>query len=157
MADIVDVATRSRMMSGIRAKNTTPEVTLRKGLHSRGFRYRIHATSLLGKPDLILPKWNAAVFVHGCFWHRHAGCKLSSTPATRRDFWLDKFAATTERDLRALAALQVAGWRTAIVWECQLRGKAIDQTIEDVAAWLSSGRRTAEFPEPPQNKLPKKK
>ena len=157
MADIVDVATRSRMMSGIRAKNTKPEVTLRKGLFNRGFRYRLHASSLPGKPDLVLPKWNAAVFVHGCFWHRHAGCKLTSTPATRRDFWSDKFSATTARDLCTLQVLQQAGWRTAIVWECQLRGKAATQTVEAVAAWITSGSKAAEFSKLPQNKLSRKK
>lgn len=133
------------MMAGIRGKNTAPELLLRKGLHSRGFRYRIHVPSLPGKPDLVLPKWNAAIFVHGCFWHRHTGCKLTSTPSTRREFWSSKFAETVERDLRNLTSLHEDGWRTAIVWECQLRGGVVDQTITDVIAWLVSDDRTAEF------------
>ena len=105
MADIVDPETRSRMMSGIKGKNTRPELALRRALHARGFRYRLHDKRLPGKPDLILPRFRAAIFVHGCFWHRHEGCKYATTPATRPEFWQAKFRENAERDQRNFDAL----------------------------------------------------
>src|SRR5699024_9235199 len=121
MADIVDRSTRSRMMSGIRGKDTRPELLLRRELHSRGFRYRLHAKHLPGRPDLILSKYNAVIFVHGCFWHRHSGCRYTTTPATRVQFWQAKFEANVARDLDVQQALASSGWRIAIIWECALR------------------------------------
>ena len=98
MTDIVDQQTRSRMMSGIRGKNTKPELALRRALHARGFRFRLHSGKVHGRPDLVLPKHRAVVFVHGCFWHRHEGCRYATTPSTRPEFWRAKFDANVARD-----------------------------------------------------------
>jgi DNA mismatch endonuclease (patch repair protein) len=139
MSDITDPATRSRMMSGIKGKNTKPELIVRRALHARGFRFRLHAKELAGKPDVILPMWDAAVFVHGCFWHQHAGCTNARIPATRRDFWIAKLSANVERDARHSLQLQSLGWRVAIVWECSIRTavKSGDTTLfERLATWL---------------------
>lgn len=121
MADIVDSATRSRMMSGIKGRNTKPERLVRSYLHAAGFRFRLHRKDLPGCPDIVLPRYRAIIFVHGCFWHRHEGCNLASLPATRVDFWESKFAANVERDRRNETALAEAGWRVIIIWECQIR------------------------------------
>lgn len=144
--DTVDKATRSRMMSNIRAKDTRPELLLRRELHRLGFRFRNHAKSLPGKPDFILPKYRAAVFVHGCFWHRHFGCRLASTPATRPDFWNAKFEANIDRDARARDALLRSDWRVATIWECGLRkAQDVSAAAEIVARWLPSELNTLEI------------
>ncbi|MER9390630.1 MULTISPECIES: very short patch repair endonuclease [unclassified Mesorhizobium] len=139
MTDIVNKETRSRMMAGIRGKDTKPEMVLRRALHARGLRYRLHARSIPGRPDLLFPKFGAAVFVHGCFWHRHEGCRYTTTPATRPGFWQSKFAANVARDEAARAALLDVHWRVATIWECALR--RVDQ-VEAVAdlleVWLRS-------------------
>jgi DNA mismatch endonuclease, patch repair protein len=119
--DVVDATTRSRMMSGIRSKDTKPEMIVRRYLHSQGFRYRLHARDLPGSPDLVLPKHKAAIFVHGCFWHRHQGCRYSTTPASNAERWRQKFDGNVERDQRKTKALETAGWRVIVVWECDLR------------------------------------
>lgn len=119
--DVVDSATRSRMMAGIRSKDTKPEMTVRRYLHARGFRYRLHARDLPGSPDLVLPKYRVAILVHGCFWHRHAGCRFATTPASNAERWNVKFQANMDRDARKLASLREAGWRVIVVWECELR------------------------------------
>lgn len=121
MADIVDPATRSRMMAGIRGKNTRPELLIRSALHRAGFRFRLHVGRLPGSPDIVLPKYKAVIFVHGCFWHRHVGCRYASTPATRSEFWADKFKANTDRDRRNGRQLLDAGWRVFTIWECGIR------------------------------------
>lgn len=121
MADVVDKATRSRMMSGIQGKNTKPELLVRKYLHGRGLRFRLHAKNLPGKPDLVFPKYKAVVFVHGCFWHRHSGCKYATTPSSREHFWTNKLSENVARDAYQIAALGGLGWRVYIVWECELR------------------------------------
>ena len=121
MTDVVDARTRSRMMSGIRGKDTRPEMLVRRELHRRGFRFRLHDPRLPGRPDLVLPKHSAVIFVHGCYWHRHEGCRFATTPATRREFWLAKFEANVQRDRRDQAALRASGWRIFVVWECALR------------------------------------
>ncbi|WP_340587303.1 DNA mismatch endonuclease Vsr [Erythrobacter alti] len=145
MTDIVDPATRSRMMSGIRGKNTKPEVRLRRLLHAEGFRFRVHDKHLPGKPDIVLPKWKAAIQVHGCFWHRHEGCRFATTPATRQDFWEEKFAGNVARDRRNLELLQDAGWRTAIVWECAIRDGDFDQLLTILRKWIRNGDRSLEL------------
>ncbi|MFC3716506.1 very short patch repair endonuclease [Luteimonas soli] len=117
--DVVDRATRSRMMSGIRGKDTKPELAVRSFLHRAGLRFRLHAR-LPGKPDLVLPRYRTAVFVHGCFWHRHEGCRYATTPASNVEFWQEKFAANVQRDARAKQQLEEAGWRVETVWACQL-------------------------------------
>ena len=121
MADVVDKATRSRMMSGIRSKDTKPEMLVRRELHRRGFRFRLHGKKLPGSPDIVLPKWKTVVFVHGCYWHRHSGCKLAYPVKSNKEFWNSKFEANVRRDANAYAALEEAGWGVIIVWECATR------------------------------------
>jgi DNA mismatch endonuclease (patch repair protein) len=133
--DIVDATTRSRMMAGIRSKNTGPELTVRRYLHGRGFRYRLHTPGLPGSPDIALAKHRVAIFVHGCFWHRHALCRYATTPASNSERWEKKFAANIERDLRANMALQARGWRIIIVWECELKRNAserLQRLVEEI-------------------------
>ena len=120
MADIVDPVTRSRMMSGIRGKNTVPEKLVRSFLHSTGLRFRLHVENLPGKPDIVLPKYRAIVFVNGCFWHRHNGCRYAYSPKSRISFWNEKFTKTVERDARNKQLLSDAGWRVYVVWECEM-------------------------------------
>lgn len=139
MTDIVDKQTRSRMMAGIRGKDTKPELALRQALHARGFRYRLHSQKVHGRPDLVLPKHCAVVFVHGCFWHRHNGCRYATTPATRPEFWQAKFETNVARDIAVRTTLLESGWRVATVWECALRKP--DQfaaSIELLSGWLAS-------------------
>ena len=138
MTDVVDRATRSRMMSGIRAKNTKPEIVLRRKLHRAGLRYRLHGTKLPGKPDLVLTSRRAVIFVHGCFWHRHNGCHWSNTPASNAEFWAAKFERNAERDAEVNAALRSEGWRVAVVWECGLRAPHVQATVSRLLAWLRS-------------------
>jgi len=125
--DVVDSATRSRMMAGIRSKDTKPEMTVRRYLHARGFRYRLHARDLPGSPDLVLPKYRVVILVHGCFWHRHAGCRFATTPASNVERWNVKFQANMGRDARKHASLEEAGWRVIVVWECELKGNPTDR------------------------------
>lgn len=120
MVDIVDSATRSRMMAGIQGKNTKPELQVRKYLHRRGLRYRLHVRTLPGKPDIVLPKYHAVVFVHGCFWHQHHGCKFATMPSSRENFWSNKLAQNVVRDQYQINALKELGWRVFVVWECEL-------------------------------------
>jgi DNA mismatch endonuclease, patch repair protein len=124
MTDVHDPKTRSYNMSRIRGRNTQPEVRLRSLLHRGGLRFRIHKASLPGKPDIVLNKYRAVVFVNGCFWHRHEGCRYCTTPKTRPDFWDKKFSDTVERDRAKREQLEQAGWRVFIVWECELRQNA---------------------------------
>lgn len=119
MADVVDRATRSRMMSGIRGRDTKPEKRVRSFLHRAGLRFRLH-TSLPGKPDLVFPKHRAMVFVHGCFWHRHTGCRYATTPSSNAEFWQKKFDENVARDKRVTRRLRMEGWRVFVVWSCRL-------------------------------------
>lgn len=146
MADVVDAATRSRMMAGIQSKNTKPETLIRKALHARGFRYSLHPKRLPGKPDIVMPKWRVIIFVHGCFWHRH-GCSLSKMPTTNVDFWESKLAGNQRRDSLVKQQLAEAGWRVATVWECATRGKTavndLPALLDMLAVWI---RDLAKFP-----------
>ncbi len=135
MADIVSSSVRSRMMRSIPSKNTKPEILLRKKLFKSGFRFRLHRKDLAGRPDIVLPKWNAVIFVHGCFWHRHEGCNFATIPSTHRHFWLNKFARNVERDKCNRTKLISLGWRVAIVWECGLR-KQSDTVLDELIYWL---------------------
>jgi DNA mismatch endonuclease (patch repair protein) len=137
MVDIVDAATRSRMMSGIRGRNTKPEILIRSLLHRRGFRFRLDARDLAGRPDIVLPRYRAVIFVHGCFWHGH-NCHLFKWPQTRAEFWRDKIGRNRANDAKAQAALLEAGWRVATVWECALRGanRDIDGVLQRLIDWL---------------------
>jgi DNA mismatch endonuclease (patch repair protein) len=135
MVDVVDAATRSRMMAGIRGRDTQPELRLRSAMHVRGFRFRLHDQRFPGRPDLVFPRYRAAVFVHGCFWHRHDGCRFATTPATRPDFWAAKFVANVERDARNEAAIAARGWRVGVVWECDIR-RSVNDSADLLAHWL---------------------
>lgn len=123
MVDVVDSTTRSRMMSGIKGKDTRPEMVVRRFLHSEGFRYRLHVSKLPGKPDIVLPKYKVAIFVHGCFWHRHKGCKYTTNPDQNRNKWQDKFSQNVERDQKQIKHLIDLGWRVIVLWECGLRAR----------------------------------
>lgn len=124
MADVVTPAERSRMMSGIKGANTKPERLVRSFLHRHGLRFRLHGKGLPGRPDLVLPKYRAAVFVHGCFWHRHPGCKYAYNPKSNSAFWQSKFAENVRRDERKEDELRRADWRVFVVWECETRDEA---------------------------------
>jgi DNA mismatch endonuclease (patch repair protein) len=128
------------MMAGIRAANTKPELIIRRGLHAKGFRFRLHNRELPGKPDLVLPRYRAIIFVHGCFWHRHE-CTIFKWPKTRQDFWRNKIQGNFERDKKVEAALKAMGWRILRIWECSLRGPqrvGTEQVIDQVVSWLRS-------------------
>ncbi|MBY8609601.1 very short patch repair endonuclease [Burkholderia arboris] len=148
MMDIVDKETRSRMMSGIRGKNTTPELLIRRALHSRGFRYLLHSPNLPGKPDMVFPKYRAVVFVHGCFWHAH-NCKYFKLPRSRTEFWREKLQKNKQRDEVALEAVLALGWRVLLIWECATRefrvGRGADVFIETVSQWITSEAPSAEI------------
>lgn len=139
MVDVVDSATRSRMMSGIRGRNTKPEILIRSLLHRQGFRFRLHVSDMPGKPDIVLPRYHAVLFVHGCFWHGH-NCPLFKLPGTRPDFWREKIERNRNKDSRAKEALLADGWRVGIIWECALRGagKNIEGVAQSLAEWLRS-------------------
>jgi DNA mismatch endonuclease, patch repair protein len=118
--DTISKTRRSWIMSRIRSKNTKPEVLVRSLLHRKGYRFRLHVRNLPGRPDVVLPKWKTAVFVHGCFWHRHAHCPYAYTPKTRKAFWKKKFLANVRRDAKNLKALNELGWAAVVIWECEL-------------------------------------
>jgi DNA mismatch endonuclease (patch repair protein) len=134
------------MMAGIKSGNTRPERRLRSALHALGLRFRIHPKELPGKPDIVLPRHRTALFVHGCFWHRHKGCRFTTTPATRPEFWQDKFDGNIRRDAAAVTALREKAWRVAIVWECALRTDAdVMQSADAVSAWLNGNEGLIEI------------
>lgn len=118
--DIVSPEKRSRMMAGIKGKNTKPELVVRKLVHGMGFRYRLHRKDLPGSPDLVFPRLKKVIFVHGCFWHRHPSCRFAYTPKSNSQFWLNKLEGNTRRDELALVALNAMGWEVLIVWECEV-------------------------------------
>ena len=118
--DIFSPEKRSRMMAGIKGKNTKPELVVRKLVHGMGFRFRLHRKDLPGTPDLVFPRLRRAIFVHGCFWHRHPGCRFAYTPKSNTQFWLDKLGANVQRDALALKALDALSWEILIVWECEV-------------------------------------
>lgn len=124
MTDIVDAKCRSKMMARIRGRDTGPELAVRRIAHRMGLRFRLHRKDLPGRPDLVFPKHRLAVFVHGCFWHRHQGCRYASTPKSRIAFWTEKFAANVVRDARQEAALRALGWRVLVIWQCESRDEA---------------------------------
>ncbi len=150
MVDVVDPATRSRIMSGIRSKNTKAEVEIRKKLFASGFRYRLHDSRLAGKPDIIFPRYKAVIFVHGCFWHAH-DCNLFKMPSTRIDFWQKKFKRNSEKDEENYRNLTQLGWRILTIWECSFRGagknreKEIDGIVQKAVKWLHSGKRSIQI------------
>ncbi len=136
MADSLRPEKRSWNMSRIKGKDTSIEIQVRKYLFSQGFRYKKNVKNLPGKPDIVLPKYHAVVFVHGCFWHRHDGCKYAYTPKTRVEFWQTKFDKNVQNDLLHSSELTAAGWRVFVVWECQLRGNQKEETLRSLVEHL---------------------
>jgi DNA mismatch endonuclease (patch repair protein) len=121
MADVHSKTTRSYNMSRIRAKNTKPEMVVRRFLHAQGFRYKLHDKTLPGKPDIVLPKYKIVIFIHGCFWHGHDNCKYFVVPKTRTEWWLNKINSNIANDEKAIKALKKEGWKIIILWECDLK------------------------------------
>jgi DNA mismatch endonuclease, patch repair protein len=141
MADVLTPEQRHLNMANIRGRDTKPEMTVRRALHVRGLRYRLHDRSLPGRPDLVFPRHRTVVFVHGCFWHMH-GCALSKLPATREAFWRKKLEANVKRDRRAMDVLRSDGWRVLIIWECALRGpRRQDEKVifDSIASYIREG------------------
>lgn len=149
MADVVAPSVRSRMMAGIRARNTTPEMILRRGLHKAGLRFRLHSSSLPGRPDLVFPRRKAVLFAHGCFWHGH-DCHLFRLPQTRREFWSRKIERNHFVDARSVHELITLGWRVGIVWECALKGRSrwqLNEVIDACASWILGSQQRFEIRE----------
>ncbi|MEN5084018.1 very short patch repair endonuclease [Bosea sp. TWI1241] len=121
MVDRLTIERRSWLMSRVRGKNTSAEIRVRSAVHARGLRFRLHRKELPGCPDIVFPKWRTAIFVHGCFWHRHLGCKKATTPKSNQAFWQDKFERNVARDSANLAALRSNGWHAEIIWECETK------------------------------------
>jgi len=147
VTDVVDKAVRSQMMAGIRGKDTKPELQIRHALHLRGFRYRLHAADLPGKPDLVFPKYQAVIQIHGCFWHGHQ-CHMFKWPKSRTAFWKEKIMGNARRDVANAQKLADLGWRVLTVWECSLRGKTrlqFSDVLEDIRFWLMSGKVSREI------------
>ena len=144
MTDVHSKRVRSKNMAAIRSKNTKPELIIRKALFAKGFRYKLHDKNLPGKPDLVFPKYNAVVFVHGCFWHGHK-CHLFKWPSTRPEFWKTKINRNIEVDQKNFKQLKKEGWRIFVVWECALKGKKkkpLEQVINKLESWLKGSRRS---------------
>jgi len=140
MADVVSPQKRSEMMSGIRGKDTQPEHFIRKALHRRGYRYRLHDKKLPGKPDLVFPGYRAVIFVHGCFWHGH-DCHLFKWPQSRMEFWRTKIGKNRTNDEKAIESLEADDWRVLVVWECAIKGReklSPNHIIDGITGWLHS-------------------
>ena len=146
MIDVVSPESRSRMMSGIRGKDTKPEMIVRKALFAAGYRFRLHRRDLPGVPDVVLPGRKIALFVHGCFWHMHTKCKYCKLPSTRPEFWQAKLSGNVERDQMAIKALMSSGWRVLTVWECTTRNTAALATLQKaLVTWIESGATLGEI------------
>lgn len=125
-------------MSKIKSKNTKPEVLVRKFLFSHGFRFRLHRKDLPGNPDIVLPKYKTAIFINGCFWHGHKDCKFATIPETNRDFWQAKISGNVARDNDSIERLEAAGWKVIVIWQCELKPKVKDQTLEQLITKLQN-------------------
>ncbi|RQW71743.1 DNA mismatch endonuclease Vsr [Halomonas sp. YLB-10] len=152
MPDVVDSATRSRMMRSIKGRDTHPEVTLRKYLHAQGYRFRLHRKDLPGSPDLVLHRYHLAIFVHGCYWHRHADCFYASVPGTRTSFWEAKFEENVRRDRRACSQLKQLGWRVLVVWECGF--KHFHERLSEIPKMIQAEKLYQEWPSRPPRLRP---
>lgn len=138
MADVVDPGTRSRMMSGIKGRNTHPEIAVRRALFASGFRFRLHRKDLPGAPDVVMAGRRVALFVHGCFWHMHGGCRYSKIPATRQEFWKKKLEGNVRRDRKVLDELHALGWRVLVVWECAVRDAEVLAALPSILSeWIT--------------------
>ena len=147
--DIVDTATRSRMMAGIKGQDTRPEMVVRRFLHANGYRFRLHRRDLPGSPDIVLPRFRTCIFVHGCFWHGHT-CRYFKVPQTRPDFWLEKIGKNQARDRSQESALLDHGWRVLIIWECAVRLMNKEKSlvlIDLIAEWLINGNEYLQIDE----------
>ena len=147
MTDVVSSVVRSRMMAGIRGKNTRPELLIRSLLHKKGFRFRLHDGTLPGNPDLVFRKYRAVIFVQGCFWHGH-GCHLFKWPATRKKFWKTKINVNRKNDILSHQRLASAGWRVLDIWECALKGRmkiGSEKVLSKTTGWLKSRTRILEI------------
>ena len=142
MADILTKEKRSWNMSRIKGKDTKPELLLRRLLHRRGFRFRLHDKKLPGKPDIVLPRYRTVIFVNGCFWHRHSGCRYAYTPKSRQEFWYRKFEATVKRDREKKGKLEEEGWDVIVVWECQLN-KDADKVAGKISSMIKKKKDTS--------------
>src|SRR5215203_2517036 len=129
MADVHTVKQRSYNMSQIKAKNTKPEMLVRKFLHANGFRYRLHDKKLPGKPDIVLPKYKTVIFIHGCFWHGHKDCRYFVVPKTRTEWWFNKINSNIANDTKAVKALKKEGWKVIHLWECDLKSAKAEKTL----------------------------
>jgi DNA mismatch endonuclease (patch repair protein) len=140
MVDIVDTSTRSRIMASIKGRDTKPEILIRKLLHKRGFRFRLHVKELPGRPDIVLRKYKAVIFINGCFWHGHKSCHLFKIPATRTEFWEEKINKNQLNDIKSIKLLLDNDWRVCVVWECSVRGakKDLNKVINSISSWLLS-------------------
>ncbi len=138
MADVHNKATRSYNMSRIKGKDTKPEMLVRRFLHSQGFRYRLHVKDLPGKPDIVLPKYKTVIFVHGCFWHGHEGCKYYVVPKTRTEWWLSKINGNKVNDQKAFEGLKALGWKVLEVWECELKPACFENSLNNLLTLISS-------------------
>jgi DNA mismatch endonuclease, patch repair protein len=148
MSDAVSTEKRSAMMSGIRAKDTKPELIVRKALFASGFRFRLHNRKLPGSPDIVLAKRHVAIFVHGCFWHLHRNCKLSKIPATRTDFWTQKLTANATRDIKATDQLLALGWRVLVVWECHIKAhRGTSELQQQLTKWIHGIESFGQLPD----------
>jgi DNA mismatch endonuclease, patch repair protein len=146
MVDIVSPADRSRMMAGIKGKNSQAELLVRRLLFASGYRFRLHRRDLPGTPDIVMPGRKVAIFVHGCFWHLHQGCRYAKMPATRPDFWKAKLEGNVERDRRAVEKLQALGWRVLCVWECSTRDAEAAAGLQDtMSSWIEGNEPLAEI------------
>ena len=146
MTDTLTIAERSRLMAKIRGKNTGPERAVRSLLHRAGYRFRIHVRDLPGKPDVVLPKYRTVVFVHGCFWHRHRGCKIATMPHSHVAFWTEKFRRNVANDARHRRRLRRLGWQVVVVWSCQL--KHPDRILAKIEQALRPRRRICRLVQP---------
>ena len=137
MADVVDKETRSRMMAGIRGRDTKPEITVRKFLHKSGFRFRLSPADIVGKPDIVLPRYKTVILVHGCYWHRHPGCRFATMPKTNTAFWKNKFDSNVLRDDFVRKQLKKIGWKVFVIWECQVNEKRLGLLSNRIKAVLA--------------------
>jgi len=125
-------------MSRIKSKDTKPELLVRKFLHKNGFRYRLHVKDMPGKPDIVLPKYKTVIFIHGCFWHGHEGCRYFVVPKTRTEWWVNKINGNTSNDIKAEATLMANGWKIIKIWECDLKKASLSETLHKLLARLNS-------------------
>ena len=141
MTDVLSEEQRRRCMSHIKSKNTKPEVLVRRYLFAHGFRFRLHRKDLPGNPDIVLPKYKTAIFINGCFWHGHSECKYATIPETNRDFWYNKIRGNVERDARNYESLKDSGWHVVEIWQCQLKPKQRELTLQNLITTLANEQK----------------